>query len=148
MNIGDSNVIFMNEYSFLSNRNPPGLSRKIISGKIRSNHIQFQIVRESILTGAIRVYPVYREIQTDELSFMIKKCRGSWKKKSPLVRCNVIFCQISVDEKVNLCKYINSVDCHVIFRECGGIPKDNIQFIEGGTRKTVLKIPLEFRDHT
>ena len=54
----------------------------------------------------------------------------------------IIFGQILADEKVNLCKSVSSVDCHDIFMEYGGIPKDNIKSIEGGTRKTVLKNTL------
>ena len=42
-------------------------------------------------------------------------------------------------EKTDLCKSISSIDCHDIFRECGGIPKDTIKSIEGGIKKKVFK---------
>jgi len=51
----------------------------------------------------------------------------------------IIFGQIVADEKVDLCKSVSSGDCHDIFREYGGIPKDNIKSIEGGSKKTVLR---------
>ena len=51
----------------------------------------------------------------------------------------VIFGQILIVEKTDLCKSISSIDCHEIFRECGGIPKDNIKSIEGGIKKKVFK---------
>jgi hypothetical protein len=51
----------------------------------------------------------------------------------------IIFGRILAVEKTDLCKSVSSIDCHDIFRECGGIPKDNIKSIEGGTKKTVLK---------
>jgi len=51
----------------------------------------------------------------------------------------IIFGQLRNVEKTDLCKSISSIDCHEIFRECGGIPKDNIRSIEDGAKKTVLK---------
>ncbi len=51
----------------------------------------------------------------------------------------IIFGQILKVEKTDLCKSISSIDCRDIFRECGGIPKDNVKRIEGGTRRTVYK---------
>jgi len=51
----------------------------------------------------------------------------------------VIFGQILTVENVDHCKSIGGIDCHDVFRECGGIPKDIIKSIEGGTKKTVLK---------
>ena len=51
----------------------------------------------------------------------------------------IIFGQILTVEKADHCKSVSSIDCHKIFMECGGIPKDNIKSIEGGTKKIVLK---------
>ena len=51
----------------------------------------------------------------------------------------VIFGQILKVEKSDHCKSVNSIDCHEIFMECGGIPKENIKHIEGGIKKPVFK---------
>lgn len=51
----------------------------------------------------------------------------------------IIFGQILTVENVDHCKSIRDIDCHDVFKECGGIPKDIIKSIEGGTKKTVLK---------
>ncbi len=51
----------------------------------------------------------------------------------------VIFGQILKVEKSDHCKSVSSIDCHEIFMEYGGIPKDIIKSIEGGTKKTVFK---------
>ena len=51
----------------------------------------------------------------------------------------IIFGQILTFEKTDHCKSISSIDCHDVFRECGGIPKDIIKSIEGGIKKTVFK---------
>ncbi len=51
----------------------------------------------------------------------------------------VIFGWILKIEKTDNCKSISSIDCHEIFMEGGGIPKDNIKHIEGGIKKTVIK---------
>ena len=49
----------------------------------------------------------------------------------------IIFGQTLTVEKTGHCKSISSIDCHEIFIECGGIPKDNVKQIKGGTRRTV-----------
>lgn len=51
----------------------------------------------------------------------------------------IIFGQILTVENADHCKSVSSIDCHAIFRESGGIPKDNIKSIVGGTKKSVLK---------
>jgi hypothetical protein len=52
----------------------------------------------------------------------------------------IIFGQLLAVENTDLCESVNSIDCHDVFGECGGIPKDNIKSIEGGTKKNVLII--------
>ena len=51
----------------------------------------------------------------------------------------IIFGQILKVEKSDHCKSVSSIDCHEIFMECGGIPKENIKHIEGGIKKPVFK---------
>jgi len=51
----------------------------------------------------------------------------------------ILIGRILKDEKTGHCKSIGSIDCHEIFMEDGGIPKDNVKRIEGGTRRTVYK---------
>ena len=51
----------------------------------------------------------------------------------------IIFGQILTVEKADHCKSVSSIDCHEIFMECGGIPKENIKHIEGGIKKSVFK---------
>ena len=51
----------------------------------------------------------------------------------------ILIGRILKDEKIGHCKSIGNIDCHEIFMEDGGIPKDNVKRIEGGTRKTVYK---------
>lgn len=50
----------------------------------------------------------------------------------------IIFGQLLAVENTALCKSVNSIERHDVFGECGGIPKDNIKSIEGGTKKKVL----------
>lgn len=57
----------------------------------------------------------------------------------PTDKGEIIFGRILAVEKTDLCQSVNSIDSHDIFRACGGIPKDNIKSIEGGTKKTVLR---------
>jgi len=51
----------------------------------------------------------------------------------------IIFGQILTVENTDHDRSVSSIDCHDVFRECGGIPKDIIKSIEGGTKKTVFK---------
>jgi len=51
----------------------------------------------------------------------------------------IIFGQILTVENTDHCKPASSIDCHDVFMECGGIPKDIIKSIEGGIKKTVFK---------
>jgi len=51
----------------------------------------------------------------------------------------IIFGQIVKVEKTDYCRSAGSIDCHEIFIEWGGIPKDNINHIEGGIKKKVFR---------
>ena len=51
----------------------------------------------------------------------------------------ILIGRILKDEKTDHCKSIGSIDCHEIFMEDGGIPKENIKHIEGGIKKKVFK---------
>jgi hypothetical protein len=51
----------------------------------------------------------------------------------------ILIGRILKDEKIGHCKSIGSIDCHEIFMEDGGIPKDNVKQIKGGIKRTVYK---------
>ena len=51
----------------------------------------------------------------------------------------IIFGEILTIENQDRSKSYGNIDCYDVFLECGGIPKDNIKSIEGGTKKIVFK---------
>lgn len=51
----------------------------------------------------------------------------------------IISDQILTTKKKDLDKSDRIFDCNEIFIECGGILKENIKYIKGGTKRTVFK---------
>ena len=110
------------------------LKTMIRAQKMESWRTFFEIIQDDIKKNTFNI----TEINQKTTNLKIPKGIKSWAIFLSDKRV-IIFGRILTVENTDHCKSISSIDCHDIFRVCGGIPKGNIKSIEGGTKKTVFK---------